>query len=84
MIENETSTTKEILTGVPQVSVFDPLLFLIYVNDILEKISKTHYFTDDTSIMQSNKSLEFLAKQLNKDLLNFSYWLRTNKLPLNV
>ena len=34
--------------------------------------------------MQSNKSLEVLAKQLNKDLLNLSHWLRGNKLCLNV
>ena len=34
--------------------------------------------------MQSNKSLEVLAKQLNKDLSNLSYWLRANKLCFNV
>ena len=34
--------------------------------------------------MQSNISLEVLAKQMNKDLLNLSYWLRANKLYLNI
>ena len=34
--------------------------------------------------MQSNKSLEVLSKQLNKNLSNLSYWLRPNKLCLNV
>ena len=33
--------------------------------------------------MQSNKSLEVLAKHLNKDLSNLSYWFRANKLCLN-
>ena len=86
VIENETSSAQEILTGVPQGSVLDPLLFLIYINDLSTCIhfSKTYYFADDTNVMQSNISLEVLVKQMNKDLLNLSYWLRANKLCLNI
>ena len=79
MIENETSATQEILTGVPQGSVLGPLLFLIYINDL-----NNSYFADDTKIMKSNIYVEVLAKQMNKDLLNLLYWLRASKLCLNV
>ena len=52
MIENETSSTQEILTGAPQGSVLGPLLFLIYINNLNTRIqfSKTYYFADDTNI----------------------------------
>ena len=36
------------------------------------------------TIMLSNISLEVLGKQMNKNLLNLSYWLRANKLCLNM
>ena len=83
MIENETSSTQEILTGAPQGSVLGPLLFLIYINNLNTRIqfSKTYYFADDTNIIQSNISLEVLAKQMNKDLLNLSYWLSQKIVP---
>ena len=83
VIENETSATKEILTGVPQGSVLDPSLFLICTNDLntCMQFSKTYHFADDKSIIQSNKSLEILAKQLNKDLSNLLYWLKANIVP---
>ena len=77
MIENETLSTQKNLTGVPQGSVLGSLLSLIYSNDLNNCIqfSKAYHFADDTNIMQSNISLEVLAKQMNKDLLNLSYWL---------
>ena len=54
-IENDMSSVREILTGVPQRSVLGPLLFLIYTNELHRSIrfSKTYHFADDTSIIQS-------------------------------
>ena len=51
-IENNKSSVQEILTGVPQGSILDQLLFLIYINDLHKsfRFSKTYHFADDTSI----------------------------------
>ena len=69
-IENEISTTTEILTGVPQGPIVVLLLFLIYINFL---ISKTYHFAEDESIMQSNKevfrSLSLTIKQRSIDSL---------------
>ena len=80
-IENNVSSVKEILIGVPKGSVLVLLLYLIHINDLHESIrfSKTYHFADDRSIIQSNSSLERLSKQVSKDLSNLSVWLRANK-----
>ena len=72
-IENNMSSVKEILTGVPRGSVLVLLLYLIHINDLHKSIrfSKTYHFADDRSIIQS--------KQVSKGLSNLSVWLRANK-----
>ena len=80
------SGTQVIQTGVPQGSVLEPHLFLLYINDLNKSIknSRAYHFADDTNILLSNKSLELLAKEMNQDLKNLSQWLKANKLSLNV
>ena len=57
LIDNCNSTTKTILTGVPQSSVLGPLLFPIYINNLHRcvKYSEAYHLADDANILQSGK-----------------------------
>ena len=72
--------------GVPQGSVLGPLLFLIYINDIVNssKLFKFTLFADDTSLYYSCKNTNNLELTINTELSRISDWLSANKLSLNV
>jgi hypothetical protein len=72
--------------GVPQGSVLGPLLFLLYINDIVlsSKLFKFTLFADDTSLYYSCKNIQNLERTLNHELSNISDWLAANRLSLNV
>ena len=60
------SNYSTIESGVPQGSVLDPLLFLIYIND-LERNTKSNikFFADDTMLLSNVKDPVVSANNLN-------------------
>lgn len=53
-VNGESSTTGEVISGIPQGTVLGPLLFVIYINDILENVNSDGLlFADDAKIFRT-------------------------------
>ena len=72
--------------GVPQGSILGPILFTIYVNDVVLSVknSKTMLYADDTVLLYSAKSQSDIKKYLSEDLVSLTNWFTANKLHLNI
>lgn len=85
-LNNASSPYKAITCGVPQGSVLSPILFLIYINDIIRTSTKLNFllFADDTTIFINGYNFEEITRTLNLELINATNWIESNKLTLNI
>ena len=85
-----THESKHIITatGVPQGSILGPLLFSIYINDLVLASEKFNYimYADDTTLYFNLEDFNqnCLAAEITNELDKINTWLKINKLSINV
>ena len=76
-----------ISTGVPQGYILDPLLFSIYINNLVKTSSKFNYmmYADDTTLYFNLEDFDCrnLDNEINSEIEKINLWLKLNKLSLN-
>ena len=84
-IDGVKSDNKLVKIGVPQGSILGPLLFLIYINDLPNCVTKSvpFLFADDTTIVKSGTNLIDLHRDMNEELFKLQKCCEINKLSLN-
>ena len=83
-INGSTSSWTSVTSGVPQGSIFGPLMFLLFVNDIPQITSSNiMLFADDTKLWRLIKSIDDV-NILQEDLAKIIEWCQKRKIYLNV
>ena len=84
-VGSELSLWLDVIIGVPQGSVLGPLLFNIFINDLMyiPQFSKICNFADDNTIYCSGSNIVLLNKTLFSEVELFIKWFENNQLVAN-
>ena len=81
---NAFSQPARVSSCVPQGSILDPLLFLIYINDMSQPVKCNCFlYAGDTYLVCQHNDINEIKKQLNKDFESICDWFFDNNLSID-
>ena len=82
-VENSFSDKALIICGVPQGSISEPLLFLLYVNGMVQAVNCDLLYADDTGLIFQHNDINIIEQQLNRNFSNICDWFVDDKLIIH-
>ena len=83
-VGSQVSSIEPLLAGVPQGAILSPLLFSLYINDVVGCADADfNLFADDTSVYVCDKSAATLQVRLQAVLDELSAWFRSWAIAVN-
>ena len=83
-LSNRYQRWRRIRAGVPQGSIMGPLLFLVFVDDVINELySNPRIFADDILSMATGKDQQECCEKLQADLTSIDAWATKWKMGLN-
>ena len=83
VLNDQVSEWWKVLAGVPQGSLYRPLLFLIFINDAPAKLEYNEISTDDTSLFSLVRDPNESLAKLDRDLGRVVRWAHQWKISFN-
>ncbi len=72
-------------SGFPQGSILEPLLFIMYMNDLALEIrqSELDMYADDSTLGAASGTLDVIEQKLTTDICNIVNWCDDNRMAIN-